>query len=266
MTEQAGDAAVSDDGAGRGGPGEDARRPDGIPPDQGSGTITLAVTLALVAGWVDAHVYLHVHDVFVANMSGNMIKLGMSVGLLDWPEAWPSTAALLAFVAGVAVGTRLNRRELRHAGAARTPALLAIEAALLAVLAAGLLATPAQHERGRWPAILALICLGALSMGLQAAALGRVGTIAVTTTYGTGALVRVGQRLVPPASGLPRAVADRARVIVILVSLLCGYVGGAAASALAGGAAWLMVLPVVVLVAAASWSARPAALAQDAGS
>ena len=230
--------------------------PGPTPPDQGSGTLAVAVALSMVAGWVDAHVYLHVNEVFVANMSGNLIGLGMFVGLANWAEAWPSAVALAAFVAGVAVGTQLNRRPLRYSGPGRTPVLLGIEAVMLAVLAAVLIATPGDEARHGWPAVSVVICVGAGAMGVQAAALGRVGSIAVTTTYGTGSLVRVGQNLVPPAAGVAPDHSARNRVIRVLASLLSGYVGAAAISALLGGAPWLMTLPVVALVITAWWASR----------
>jgi hypothetical protein len=56
----------------------------------------------------------------------------------------------------------------------------------------------------------------------------------------------------------------RNRLILVLVSLLCGYVGAAAVSALVGGAAWLMLLPVVAL-AATSWWSGPSPAAAPTG-
>ena len=207
-------------------------------------------------GWT-AHVYLHVNEVFVADVDGNLIGLGMFVGLANWAEVWPSAAAIAAFVAGVAVGTQLNRRPLRYSGPGRTPMLFRVkEAAMLAVLAVVLLVTPGDEARHGWPVVSVVICVGAAAMGMQAAALGRVGSIAVTTTYGTGSLVHVGQNLVPPAAGVASDHSARNRVVRVLASLLSGYVGAAAISALLGGAAWLMTLPVVALALTAWWASR----------
>jgi uncharacterized membrane protein YoaK (UPF0700 family) len=65
--------------------------------------LALACSLAGVAGFVDAHLFLHVTNVFVANMSGNMVRVGIFSGSGDWSIAAGSLAALFAF-AMVAMG------------------------------------------------------------------------------------------------------------------------------------------------------------------
>ena len=52
-----------------------------------SGPLLLAVALAMVAGFVDAHIYLAVSPIFVANMSGNLVHIGMLVGDGNWWQA-----------------------------------------------------------------------------------------------------------------------------------------------------------------------------------
>ena len=68
-----------------------------------SGPLVLACSLAGVAGFVDAHLFLHITNVFVANMSGNMVRVGIFSGSGDWSIAAGSVAALFAFGAGVMV-------------------------------------------------------------------------------------------------------------------------------------------------------------------
>ena len=62
-----------------------------------SGPLGLAIALAATAGFVDAHIYVNVTPVFVANMSGNLIHLGISLGEGDWFPALATVLALGAF-------------------------------------------------------------------------------------------------------------------------------------------------------------------------
>jgi len=70
--------------------------------------------LAAIAGFVDAHVYVHVTPVFVANMSGNLVHLGVFVGLGSWREAAGSTLALGAFLAGVLASASGRAPKIEH--------------------------------------------------------------------------------------------------------------------------------------------------------
>ena len=95
--------------------------------------------------------------------------------------------------------------------------------------------------------------VGSTAMGLQAVSLRRVGSIAVSTTYGTGAIVRIGEKI---ALGLRRAergsdVRRRATIFVI-TTILVGYVIGAAIAAAVDvtNRAWL-VTPVITCATAA---------------
>jgi uncharacterized membrane protein YoaK (UPF0700 family) len=53
-----------------------------------SGTRILAVVLTATGGFVDAHVFLHLARVFVANMSGNLVLFGMAFGDGDRGTDW----------------------------------------------------------------------------------------------------------------------------------------------------------------------------------
>ena len=79
-----------------------------------------------------------------------------------------------------------------------------------------------------------------------------MGATAVSTTYGTGALVRVSEKVV---LGLRRAPRNhdlpRRRSVLVLASIIVGYVGGAiVASALPGAPGVLAIVPVVTLALA----------------
>lgn len=150
---------------------------------------TLAVCLAMLAGFVDAIAFLQLGGFFVSFMSGNSTRLG--VGLALAPQAAAIAGLLIgAFVIGVAAGSLLSRRAGRHR---RQVILFGVAAALgsAAVAHAGGLSLPAA-------------ALMALAMGATNAVFERDGESRFGVTYMTGALVKLGQGLAAAASGGPR--------------------------------------------------------------
>jgi uncharacterized membrane protein YoaK (UPF0700 family) len=220
-----------------------------------NGPLALAVALAAVAGFVDAHVYLHVTHVFVANMSGNLVHLGMSAGLVQPGGVAGSAVALLSFVAGIIVATVYHDRQLRLDGRVRPEALLAAEAILVLMLPAVLIGFGVDFSLRPSAATYLVLTIGSFAMGLQTAALRRVGQVAVATTYGTGSLVRIGEKSVLALRGASRATDHQRRTLWVLLIVLMGYVGGAATAAALGASPLLLLLPAAVLVAAAATTA-----------
>lgn len=217
-----------------------------------SAPLGIAVTLSAIAGFIDAHMYLHVSRVFVANMSGNMIQLGMFAGLADWRRVAGAGGAIVAFLAGVVVATIHHDRQVRRGHPVQPGTLLLIESLLvsgLMVLLAGLDVTIAEVR----PVTYLAIVVGAFAMGLQTMALRRVGAVAVATTYGTGTIVRVGEKLALGARGADRGSEHRRRVtIAVLLTILVGYVAGAAGASALGASPWFLLIVVVALVVAAA--------------
>lgn len=212
----------------------------------------LAVVLAAVAGFVDAHVYLFVVQVFVANQSGNLIGLGMATGQADWHTAVSTLVAIVAFVAGVFGATTLLRRDAAAGRPARPHVLLAVEAGALVVLGVGLWIVDPRLSQGWRLVDLAVVVTAASAMGVQSTSIRNVGKISVTTTYGTGALVRIGEKIAAPlrAAGSPGDPLRMQTIAVVLI-VLAGYVGGAAVSAALGSASWLVMIPALAMVAVA---------------
>ena len=150
----------------------------------------MVVLLSVAAGCVDAVSYLGLGHIFTANMTGNTVLLGLSLGQADWQAALRSGVALAGFIVGVAVGTVIvGRDRQRYAVWPITVTLtLAVELAVLAAFALGLyLAGVAAHP---------LILLAALAMGLQSTAVRRLGIPGVATTYITGTLTSVIERAI----------------------------------------------------------------------
>lgn len=213
-----------------------------------SGPLMLAVVLAVVAGFVDAHVYVHITPVFVANMSGNLIHLGIFAGLGSWRAALGSAVALIAFLLGVVAAVTHHDHRLQRRGHLSADSILAVEAALLLVLPVLWLASGAGFSAEPRLVDYPVLIVASFAMGLQAAALRRVGEIAVATTYGTGAIVRIGEKLALAKRRADRSTSHRRRVTVaVLVVVLMSYVTGAAVAAVIGGGAGELAAPGIVL-------------------
>lgn len=217
-----------------------------------SGSVTLAAALACTAGFVDAHIYVNVTPVFVANMSGNLVHLGIFAGLGDSGDAAASIAVLVAFLMGVVVATRHHDQQLSVHGRLRPGMLIAAEAALIACLPLLIEIFGSGFESHARLADYPIIAVAGFAMGMQTSALRRVGVIAVATTYGTGAVVRIGEKIGLAVSGADKATQHRRRdTIVVLVVVLASYVTGAATAAVLGSSPLLLLIPAAVLVGAA---------------
>ncbi len=214
-----------------------------------SGPLAMAISLAAVAGFVDAHLFLNVTSVFVANMSGNMVRVGIEVGEGNWTTAVGSFAALIAFTTGVIVAIAHHDHQLRHGRRVRPDRLLVVEAVLTLALPVILIVFDVQFSASPGGIHGLVIAIGALAMGIQASALRRVGEIAVATTYGTGTIVRIGEKV---ALALRRAErvgeGRRMTTAALLVIVLLSYIGGAAIASAAGSSATLLFIPPAVLI------------------
>ena len=219
-----------------------------------AGSARLAMVLAATGGFVDAFIYVRVAPVFVANMSGNLVRLGIASGGDNWAAAAASAVALAGFLSGVFISTTYLDVRLRAGRRPVPTTLLIVEAALLVVVAAIVTAADVRYSSSIHGIVYLVVVVGAVSMGMQAVGLRRVGEVAVSTTYGTGAVVRIGEKLALALRRTARPGDHRRRVtIAVLGGVLVSYVAGASlASALHSHRA-LLFLPPLVLVAAA-WS------------
>lgn len=213
-----------------------------------SAPLGIAVALAASAGFVDAHIYVNITPVFVANMSGNLIHLGILAGDGSWRAALASLLTLAAFTMGVVLATVHHDRQVRQSRPVRPTTLLALESGLLATLTVWIAATSISFTSEPRAVDYPVLLVAAAAMGLQAAALRRVGQIAVATTYGTGAIVRIGEKLVLAVRRADRATEHRRRVaIAVLVTVLVSYVAGAIAATAAGSSPWFLAIPAAVI-------------------
>jgi uncharacterized membrane protein YoaK (UPF0700 family) len=144
----------------------------------------MLLVLTWAAGCVDAISYLGLDHVFTAMMTGNTVLLGLALGQGEIRAALRSILALIGFAAGVAAGTMIAEREKgEEEWPAAVTAALIVEASLLAAFSA------TWHFSGTpRGAAHVLILLLSLAMGIQAAAVRRLGVPGIATTYITGTL------------------------------------------------------------------------------
>lgn len=140
-----------------------------------------------VTGLVDAVSYLKLGHVFVANMTGNIVFLGLSFGGASDVSYVASLTATGAFFIGAVAGGRLGLRAGRHRGRLLAIACLleiALVAGALGVLELGLGPDAALAER-------TMIVLLALAMGFQSATARRIGVPDLSTTVLTMTLTGI---------------------------------------------------------------------------
>lgn len=170
--------------------------------------------LSATSGAVDAFSFLH-WEVFVANQTGNLVIMAMSIAGQPFPDALLGSAlAFVGFVLGLALAWLL-----RDAGIAQRVRLVVAEAAVLLLTAIWWIT---ELPGSRSEAIIAVL---ALSQGLQAVALVRVSGLGVRTVAITGALTDIAKFL---AEG-PRS------LIWLAAAAPIGYAVAAMTSALGSG-------------------------------
>ena len=223
-----------------------------------TGRDTRILVLTWVAGLTDAISYLGLGHVFTAMMTGNTVLLGLALAQGEVSAAWRSILALAGFAAGVAVGALIVERDRSHG--AWPPAVtraLAVEGVVLALFTATWQLTGGARRVG---VVYLLILLSGCAMGVQAAAVRRLGVPGIATTYITGTLTNLVVDLVGwlRAARNATAMAPSARTwehrvgllaAVFLVYGLGAFVGGVLQDRSSPLVAWLPPLALAAVVA-----------------
>jgi uncharacterized membrane protein YoaK (UPF0700 family) len=188
-----------------------------------------AALLAGIAGYVDAICYLRLGGAFAANMTGNLVEVGLAAAQGQWRLAIWCASLLVAFVIGVLAA----RLVLRTQHSARISLLL--EAAIILLAASGHLG-------------VAAVPVLATAMALQNEAVTH-GIVALNVGFITGDLQTLGERLISRAPSEPR---KRDTQASLLLTILVFYAAGAAIGPLASvWGATALILPAAVLAGAA---------------
>ena len=179
----------------------------------------MMLTLTFSTGIVDAVGYLGLDRVFTANMTGNVVILGMAIAQADGLPILGPVIALLTFLLGAALGGRLLRGA-RVGWSGRSTVTFSSTGALLVGL--GVASFVAAPEEGTPWAYTVTGLLG-LAMGLQAASARRLAVADVTTIVVTSTIVGL-------ASDSRLAGGDGTRAgrrVLAVLAILAGAAAGA---------------------------------------
>ena len=216
----------------------------------------MLLVLTLVAGSIGAISYLGLGNVFTAMMTGNTVLLGLALAQGHVLAALRSIVALIAFAIGVFVGAIIVERDSKPAEwPAAVTAALALETVILGIFAA----TSSLFGSTRAGVIYMLIILSALAMGIQSAAVRRLGVPGIATTYITGTLTSLMVDLLgwlrSIAAHLPTSKTERSSVVrppsmpwEQRVGLLAGVISLYCLGALAGGILQVYSSPLAALL------------------
>jgi uncharacterized membrane protein YoaK (UPF0700 family) len=199
--------------------------------------LALAGLLAALAGMVDVIGYLHLNGLFVSYMSGNSTQLAAALGQGNLPAAGTIAKLVALFVLGAAAGQVLAG----FTGEWHMSWVLAGVGVLLAI--AALLATAPE------PMVLAM---GALNASMH-----RAGTIPVSLTFVTGALVRFGQGLGDFLTRRSGELKWLAQVVPWLGLITGATIGSAAFMRIGGAAIWVSVALAALLLACSAAIRQP---------
>jgi uncharacterized membrane protein YoaK (UPF0700 family) len=195
----------------------------------------LVVILTLCTGALDAVCFLRLGRAFSSVITGNLALIGIAVGERNGGLAANGGLALAGYAAGVVLGTPFAGIAERGQPAwpRRVTVTLAIELGILVVFSAGWLISGSH----RGPATrMVLLVLAATAMGVQTAAVRRLGQMSTTylTSTLTGLFAAVAIRRMPE---------DWQRSVGVIVALVVGAIFGSLAAT--QSPAWV---PVAVLV------------------
>jgi uncharacterized membrane protein YoaK (UPF0700 family) len=147
--------------------------------------LRLGFALICVAGCVDAIGFLHLRGIFVSFMSGNSTRAAIDAIHGDFSLSLATLGIVALFVAGAFIGECIALRSPRRGRR-------------IVLACVGALLTASAFTRG--PGIVPAIPI-VLAMGIQNAALRKMGTANASLTYVTGSLVRLGEELAKLAAG-----------------------------------------------------------------
>ncbi|HTV91481.1 MAG TPA: YoaK family protein [Verrucomicrobiae bacterium] len=165
--------------------------------------------LTFVSGLADALSFLTLGQVFVANMTGNVVLLGFAIGGAKRISIAGSFIAIAAFVIGGIVGGRLSRRHDESG-----PHLISVTTFVEVFLMLGAAAITWRFGSAGFIAY-GITAVLAVSMGLQTAIARSLGVADITTTVITSTLAGFAMDL-PLAGGANTRIRRRVTAIVIM--------------------------------------------------
>ena len=193
----------------------------------------LLLVLTFATGLIDATTVLGLGRVFVANMTGNVVFVGLALSRVPGFSSTLTVTSLVGFIAGAFLaGSLVRRAGFTRAGALRTTCSIQV---VLIGLAAGL-CVPHPHHLARSTQIAAIALL-AVAMGIQNSTTRHLAVPGLATNVLTTTLTSIA------AEHGHMSTLQAVRRIASVLSLLLGAVLGAELVV-----HWNVVVPLVVVI------------------
>ncbi|ASR01105.1 YoaK family protein [Gordonia rubripertincta] len=178
--------------------------------------VILMLVLTFATGVVDAGGFLGFDTVFLGNMTGNVLILGMGAAGADGLPVLALSLALVAFIVGAGIAS-LFLRSGRRGWSPRLTVVLAVSASLVAGTAVLVWLQPTEHM-----AAMFAIGMTAGAMGIQAAAARTIGVADVTTVVVTSTIAAWAIDMFSRPSRATILNRRLAAIVTILVGALVG--------------------------------------------
>jgi uncharacterized membrane protein YoaK (UPF0700 family) len=155
----------------------------------------LVIILTLATGSLDVIGFTRLGGVFTSVMTGNVALLGLAAGSRNAVLAVHTGVAFLGYIVGVGIGTLLASRARadQPVWPGRVTLALLVEFVALVVFCCG---WEISKHSPAGDSQLALLSLASAAMGIQSAAVVRLGVPGLSSTYLTGTLTDVVASLV----------------------------------------------------------------------
>ncbi|MDB5167573.1 MAG: hypothetical protein JWN26_718 [Candidatus Saccharibacteria bacterium] len=200
---------------------------------------TLLLGLTAVTGIVDAVSILSLGRVFVANMTGNIVFIGLAIAHAPGFSLISSLFALVGFLIGAGIGGRLIGKYIKDRGKLFAASCITEFVFIVAALIIGLsLGNPTIGA-----SVYSLSILLAIMMGVQNAVVRKLAVPDMTTTVLTMTLTGIAADI--RQSGW-RSTQLARRIVVVLVMLIGALVG--AELVLNNSAASALILTAVIIL------------------
>lgn len=212
----------------------------------------VAAVLTFGTGALDVLTLMHLGGVFASVMTGNLALMGLGVARADTSALIHTAVAVLSYVIGVAVGSRITgtRGPDHPAWPPQVTAALGVQFVVLLAFAVGWVATGANPGGGIQ---VALLTAAAASMGIQSAAMRGLGA-AVATTYLTGTLTS----LIAAWMGASERRSDSAGIASLIAAVAGAACGGLLLLTVPTATPLLTLVPLAAVLATAAYRHRRA--------
>jgi uncharacterized membrane protein YoaK (UPF0700 family) len=174
-------------------------------PPSGPAKTAVAVALTFVAGYVDAIGWLKLDQVFIAQMSGNIMLLAVHLVAGEAGHVSLQADAIVSFFLGLVISGGVIEIGMRQRLRRIFVAAVAVEVAMLlafTIMASAALPAANGGNNAVAATTYGLVAIVAFAMGTQNTSLRMAGILSVWTTHMTGAVSGLSEELIVCLFGL----------------------------------------------------------------